>query len=605
MCKQLLGLILLLVFAGVAEGQPKATTDASATAASKAETQDQAFALLGDAAREMRELRVSEYRLRWQMQLAGLIWRHDEKQARAMFAQAAADWNTLWGKVAETEIDEPDGEPSYNTYQQLRQEMARAWAQFDGVAALGFVRDTRPLLEPYLGDANSREQEAALLTDIAAEVARKDPKEALKLAQESLNQGIQQQQISLLQRLKELHRPSANQFAQQLYEKLKQTDLLKSNGANYVANSLLQYAHEALGSDSPPLSEREIRAYVAQLSKLALSVSPDKFSPNGYTPEVANAQALVGFLSAWSELEKYAPGRGAELKARVEAWQRAFNRFNPWQEYYDCIQQKSVPEALEKLATAPLELQDNLYLQIANKLTNEGNYEQARQIISEHVKNAGNRENGLRSLEQTQLTQAISKGDMTAARAGIARLRTRQERFQYHLQLAEQLSSQNKKDEALATLDEARQLLPPRPRAQGQLYFYFSLAQAYAQYDAKRSFDLLEPLLDQFNELCAAAERVDGFLGQTYHDGEFQPNGSLGEFAQQISFTLAVLAGKDFARARKCLTRLQRPEVRVAASLAIAQNFIGSDETGNALSSLPLNGLRASYAIDRIQRLRE
>ncbi len=598
MCKQLLGLILLLIFAVGAEGQPKAITDSSATTASKAEARDQVLALLGEAAREMRELRPSDYRIRWQTQMAGLLWRHDEKQARVLFDNAAADWRALFDKLPETVDEEAGNGPDYSSHLQLRQELVRAWAQFDGVAALRFVRATRPLLEQYLTDDNILEQENSLLTEIATQIAAKDPKEALKLARESLDKGIQGQQINLLQKLKELHRPSANEFAQQLYEKLKQADVLKNNTTSQVAFGFLQYAHEALGSEGAPLNERELRSYIAQLIKAALSVSPGKFTPNGYSQEFYNANNICNFFSNWGELEKYAPGRGAELKARAEAWQRAFTGNNPWQNYYEVIQNKTTPEALEKLAAAPPEMRDNLYTQLAHKLAGEGNYEQARQIVNDNLKNAGSRDNTLRGLEQLQLNQSISKGDIAAARAGLTRLRSRQERFQALLQIAEQLKSTDKKADARVFLDEARQLLPSRPANQSQLYLYFALAQAYASDDNKKSFELLESLLDQFNELCVAAERVDGFLGQTYDNGEFQPNGSLGEFAQQISFTLAALVSKDMARARKCLARLQRPEVRITASLAIAENLLAANEDGKQVSSVP-------NLVDGIRRARE
>jgi hypothetical protein len=583
MRKYLAGLLLLAAF-GATQGQEKVEPAAAATT-EKAELRDKAWGLLDDAARELRGLQVSDYRARWQAQLAGLLWRRDEKQARALWGNAVEDWKTLWRKAVEQPPDDAENAPDFHTYQQLRYEMARQWAQFDAPGALEFVGATRPLVEPYLDETGGAAHESSLLTAIAAQVARQDPKAALKLARESLDKGVRQEQINLLQQLKDLHRPSANEFARELYDKLKGADLLRNNtGAHYVAFNFLQFAHETLAKsgngNEAPLSERDLRAYAASLVKTALSVSPDKFLPNAFSQEYYNAHALISSLANWSELEKYAPGRTAEIKARADAWQQAFNRQNPWQEYYQFIGEKPVPEALEKIAAAPPEMRDALYSQLANKAANEGNLAQAQQIIRDNIKNQSARDNILRGLEQIQLNQAISKGETAAARSAIARLRSRQERLQALLQLAEQLNGQGKKNEALATLDEIRQLLPPRPATQNQLYFYFALAQTYSQYDAKHSFEMLETLLEQFNELCAAAERVDGFLGQTYREGEFLPNGSLGEFAQQLAQSLANLANKDFDRARKCVTRVQRPEVRVAAALAIGQTIVGGDEKG-------------------------
>jgi hypothetical protein len=583
MRKWLLGLALLAC-AGVGRGQVAVTKSESAKAApSNAENaalRDEAAALLSAEARELRELRPTDYRLRWQTQMAALLWRRDEKEARALYAAAAADWQTLFRQTAERLSDEEGDEADYSVYQQIRYDLAREWAQFDGVAALAFIRATRPLVEPYLTDANSQAQESALMADIAGHVARQDPKEALKLAQESLANGVQQQQLALLQKLREKHPSVAQEFAGQLYSRLKETDLLNANGANYVAAGFLQQAHDALaqGGNKIILNERDLRAYAAQVAKTALSVSPEKFSPNGFSPETYNAYSLVSFLAGWEPLEKYAPGRRAELKARAEAWQRALNRHNPWQEYYERLQDKTLADALPIIADAPPEMRENLYLQAANKAAGEGRIEQARQVVNDYIKNPQSRDNALRGLEQAQLNFAVNQSDIAGQRAVIARLRSRQERFQALLQLANQFSNQQKNDDARAILEEARSLLPPRPVNQDQLYSYFALAQTYAAFDIKRAFDTLEPLLEQFNDLCVSAERVDGFLGQTYRNGEFLPNGSLGNYAQQIALTLSALAGKDFTRTRKLVTQLQRPEVRIAAALAIGQNILATED---------------------------
>ena len=37
------------------------------------------------------------------------------------------------------------------------------------------------------------------------------------------------------------------------------------------------------------------------------------------------------------------------------------------------------------------------------------------------------------------------------------------------------------------------------------------IARAFARYDAKRAFEIIDPLVEQFNDLCTAARTLEGF----------------------------------------------------------------------------------------------
>ena len=102
------------------------------------------------------------------------------------------------------------------------------------------------------------------------------------------------------------------------------------------------------------------------------------------------------------------------------------------------------------------------------------------------------------------------------------------------------------------------------------------LAGAFSRYDSKKGFEIVEPLIDQFNELGQAARTLNGFGPEYFVDGELSMrNGnSLANIAGSLASTLGVLSLTDFDRAKSTADRLGLPEVRIPAHLGIAQQAI-------------------------------
>ena len=75
---------------------------------------------------------------------------------------------------------------------------------------------------------------------IAAEVAAKDPKRALQMAQESLAKGVSYQTLNLLKKLQQKDSEGAATFTGDIIKKLGSTDFAKNHEAAYVAQGLLR-----------------------------------------------------------------------------------------------------------------------------------------------------------------------------------------------------------------------------------------------------------------------------------------------------------------------------------------------------------------------------
>jgi hypothetical protein len=86
----------------------------------------------------------------------------------------------------------------------------------------------------------------------------------------------------------------------------------------------------------------------------------------------------------------------------------------------------------------------------------------------------------------------------------------------------------------------------------------------------------VDPLIDQVNDICAAARTLEGFGANNFNDEELDlQNGSgISQAVNRMSNTLGTLAVTNFERAKADADRLRLPEVRLKAYLDIAQQSI-------------------------------
>ena len=114
----------------------------------------------------------------------------------------------------------------------------------------------------------------------------------------------------------------------------------------------------------------------------------------------------------------------------------------------------------------------------------------------------------------------------------------------------------------------------------------FEFARAFSNYDVKRSFEIVDPLIDQFNEICEAARKLEGFGGEYFDDDELnmQNGNGLANIVSQMSNVLGELALTNFDRTKTATTRILLPEARLKVYLEIAQHTI----TGGKWAEAPV-----------------
>jgi hypothetical protein len=327
--------------------------------------------------------------------------------------------------------------------------------------------------------------------------------------------------------------------------------------------------------DSTLLSEQ---AYRDLLQKLLAAVRSNSVSTSApYSQERNSAQNILNSLTSMQPIvEKLAPGTSAEVAKRNNLLATSNDPSSGIrQKYADAVGNGSVEEALDAAGKAPEEMREQLYRQIAEKASATGNDDLAIQILTDHVANPVQRQDAIRNLRAMAFYRVLQKGSIEEAFGKLALVHSSSQRAQLLAELLSRIGTGQSKATALRLLETARAMYGASTRAEDQMQMNTLLAfsSAYARIGSDRAFEVIQPLVDQLNEMSAAAVTLNGFGQQYYQDGELmlQNGNSVGNVASQLNLTIAQLASLDFDRAKKTAAGMQQPEVRLAAFLAIAQ----------------------------------
>lgn len=580
--RSLIGLLaLLLCFGAHAAAQ---TTPAQALTEqqrkAKKELEQKALGLLDEIIKDTQNFRVAENRLRLKAYAASLLWKHDEARARAIFKE------TLAGVVDLLNNQDNDESPSTRLFPgatELRREVVQMLSAHDARMARDFLRATRQLAS-RAGRDGEPNNDLQIEYSLASQITESDPKQALELAEESLSKGFSYELINTLRLLQSKDPEAAAKLAGEIVTKLRSETLMAANEeAASVAFNLLSLVFdssvESTGKDGkkaePLLSQQGMRDLMDINVTLALN------SPS----YLGRLQALNGMMT---QVEKYAPARVAELRRKMAQNKRTMisediedgEEGSPeWAKYVGMMETGTGDELLAAAAKAPKEMRENLYQAAARKFVEKGDVDRAREILTNHLSDSPFSKELLAELErQTSLT-AAEQGRMDQVRKTLANLKTNEERAMTLAQIATALTAKGEKKLARQLLEEAQGMVSYRAKNIKQLGAQLMVVQAYIRVEPERSLAMLEPIVDQLNELLAAAATLGGFIldEEIMRDDEVRlevVTSLLSGFSGQFAPDLQLLASFDFDRTRALVDRFQRDEVRMMARLLVVQSVL-------------------------------
>lgn len=590
-------LIFLLITSIVhAQTASRETSTASADAKKAREERDKkAFALVDQIIRESESLRLPENRIRINIALADSLWPRDEKRARLLFKQALAALSEVTAAAADTN----DREYLPQLPQQLRQEILQVAGNHDPALALEFLRATRPA-SPRSQPYSQPNYEAQLEMRLAMQVADKNPKEALAVAEDSLKLGLGQEATSLLYNLNSRDKAAGETFLNDILKQIRSGESSKSQAAPYIALTLLrnwidsnraapdQAAGQPSGQSLAGLNVNTARELSGIIINAILNDSSTAGGNAGATVIDGGFDVytypgqLLGIIqqmkSMLPDVEKLSPARFPALNRKIAEFEK-FNEAQrgPWVKYQQLSQTGTAEEMMRAATTAPPGVSDALLQQAAWKAVGQGDTDVAHRII-EKIADPEQRRQMELNLARRSFERAQSESKLAEARALLSRFPP-EERAVLLAQLATSVAAQNK-PAALSLLSEAEGLLGDRALNYQQLRAQLHLANAYEQIDPGRSAGLVQKAINQLNELAVAALVLNGFdLQQYFRDGELVINGGNGlhEMAQESAQRLASMSRQDFDRAKAIAEEFQRPEMRLMALLQIAQAAFAND----------------------------
>ena len=540
------------------------------------------LALLNDLVDAIPEIRLQQTRIRVKFKAAVLLWSVDEEKATKLFTEGVQDIKEY---LTTLNPEDETYEQVYFAVQQLRFEAVQLLALNDPEAALNLFRSSRvPPADPNRS-RGEQEQEDHFELSLASQIAARNPKRAYELAQETLKNGFSTSLLGTLQRLSRQDPELASSLSKSITSKLLEEKLVNAPQAAELAMNLISESASSLNrgpanSDTPPrpplLAPTELKALVQKILNEALASKPSR---DDLRKGFWAAGVLTGLRVYFGDqLDSYAPGASAAIQNKLEEMGPE-QPGQTWRRFQDAMQQAQSPETQkETLASAPPEMRNELLRQMIQQRINQSSYADAKQLILDNYNDHRARRQALGSLEREAALNDFRLGHIEDALKHVSKVEPESARAQLIAEMASRIGSGQKRAQALNYLETARSLVGTSLVAggQSQMSALLNLSGAFSRYDSKRAFEILDPLVDQFNELSMAAKTLSGFGPQFFFDGELPlPNGSpISEIATQLGQNLGILSFADFERAKLTADRFVLPEVRFAVNLEIVQQAI-------------------------------
>ena len=619
----------------------------------KAEREKNAYRLLDQVIDESQSLRLTENRVRVQINAADALWDKNQGRARSLFTMAGEGVAEMGRNPQPTSNRRNENANQERRAFQLRQELVLAAAKHDAQLAYQLLATTKPPT-PIVQNTNEQRpprpqfnSEDNLEQTLLGRIAALDPKLAAQNAEQMMDKGQFPRSVGeVINQLYNQDAEAAQKLADKTVKRLASANFLTNNEAAALAQQMInagvrQPGNEVASVNPLPQGVRpagrgpvlEQSAYVELLSAvidIALKASPSA-QPNqrsatpaqrgratGAVPTVvaprpagpteaqieqANARRLVASLMiALPVIEQQLPTKATAVRSKLSELGMGSVQNMGQRPFINLPENPTTETLLQAAASAPQPMQDRLYQQAAYRALEEGNVDRARQIATDHLP-VKSRETVMQRIEFREMATKADGARLEEVRQTMNRMQNDGEKIGFLLQLANEAQKTNPKV-AGQLLEEARQMTNRRAGNYEQIEQQLRVARGFATVDPARSFEVLEPAIGHINELLNAAAVLNGFEINIFRDGEMTmvPGNGLTSMINRIGQELAVLAESDFERADVLAGRFQLAEPRIMSRLLIVQGLLNPLQSQKLPRGVPpFSGVRVSENMNLVR----
>jgi hypothetical protein len=561
------------------------------------ELERKTLALIDEIVSSAWGLKLAENRSFIQATAADLLWKRDEKRARALF------WDALNNLGLQTEIgddanakDTKDSKsktpikPQANekaqkeyleTYTARRNFLSRV-ARRDPELALEMLRATHQPPLPLKNSNFRLPDDSDLEQEIANQAAERDPKKALQIARQSLAKGLTFQLLALLNSLRQQDEDLATEFAGDIIDKFHTTDLSSDQEAFWIALFLLQSSRTPKTDSENSQNENFPRAVWKQLKlsddqrRELVELLTDAASSVSANPNLAGSLDEI-----MPEIQLFAPDRVAGIKAKMaQVNGRLTNEQKDWKTY-DSLFRTATPEQMIHAANSMGDEQRRaIYREAVIVAVMRNRADALRETINTEVADETQRKSLLDSLDAEEIGNAVYQGKVDELQKLLPAIRLKEQRALAMAELAMMLEKKDRHEDALKLLQEARPLVKIDFNSETQSRAFLAVLMAYALVDPPQAFAMAEPIIDRANDNISKLLLLDKIVRTgAVKNGEIimQDPGVPLDFALvKYGRGVVALANADFNRTKALAERFQRNELKIMARLLIAQSILRS-----------------------------
>jgi hypothetical protein len=526
----------------------------------------QGLTFLSDIERLLQEVHDPLTRARFQIQSADFLWNSDDARAFKIIQGAGESLNEIFSGRNATSVDADD----FRSAMELRRNLIESVIPRQPEAALSFLRSTRVLMDPD-NVSQSRQSDERMEVEVANRIAQTNPQRGFQIAEEVLKEGPIQELMDVVRVLQPKSPNLATNLARDITRSLLNQRVLTDASTANLAGGLVRFAQSTSGNGAagggsvPFISSAEYASFYQNVVSEVLAYIP----PDSYTVERHAALTLVRDLTQQpDQLQNFATDKAPALMQKL-------TQLDVPPPAAPNISSVSVERGLSLAAASTTGARDSLYEQAANTAALEGDINRAQQIINDYLP-PSLRSSALNSARRTAVSVAAARGDFGEALRLIQSERSAEIRVSMLQQVVSQIAQMgpNLKNSTMAALMEAaRGVLDPSARAEGieEMRTLLKISAALARINPDRASDIIQPLVDQFNDLSLAAKVSNGFREKSYKNGDLMMEGnSLAILTNEFANALTTLALTDILRAKATADRMQPVTSRIEIYLQIA-----------------------------------